>query len=68
MRANDTFLLCLFEDLHRDGRTIIVVTHAADVADRALRQITLHDGRIVEDIVASGKNSLSNATTSGSRE
>jgi putative ABC transport system ATP-binding protein len=61
-------ILSLFEGLHRDGNTIIVVTHAADVADRALRQITLHDGRIVEDIVASGKNSLSNATTSGSRE
>ena len=43
-------ILSLFEDLHRDGRTIILVTHAAEVADRAARQITLHDGRIVEDI------------------
>lgn len=43
-------ILSLFEDLHRDGRTIILVTHAAEVADRAERQITLHDGRIVEDI------------------
>ena len=41
-------ILSLFEDLHRDGRTIIVVTHAAEVADRAQRRITLHDGRIVE--------------------
>jgi putative ABC transport system ATP-binding protein len=46
-------ILSLFEDLHRDGRTIVVVTHAADVADRAQRQITLHDGRIVEDDAAS---------------
>ena len=61
-------ILSLFEGLHRDGNTIIVVTHAADVADRALRQITLHDGRIIEDIVASGKSSLSNATTSDSPE
>jgi putative ABC transport system ATP-binding protein len=42
-------ILSLFEGLHRDGRTIIVVTHAAEVADRAQRRITLHDGQIVED-------------------
>jgi putative ABC transport system ATP-binding protein len=46
-------ILSLFEDLHRDGRTIVVVTHAADVADRAQRRITLHDGRIIEDDTAS---------------
>ena len=45
-------ILALFEGLHRDGRTIIVVTHAADVAGRAQRRITLHDGRIVEDSAA----------------
>ncbi len=54
-------ILSLFERLHRDGHTIIVVTHATDVADRAQRQITLHDGRIIEDAVASGKRSLLNA-------
>src|SRR5260370_27757625 len=46
-------ILSLFEDLHRDGRTIVVLTHAAEVADRARRQITLHDGRIVTDDAAS---------------
>jgi putative ABC transport system ATP-binding protein len=56
-------ILSLFEGLHRDGHTIIVVTHAAEVADRARRQITLHDGRIIEDAVASGKSSLRNAIT-----
>jgi putative ABC transport system ATP-binding protein len=55
-------ILSLFEGLHRDGRTIIMVTHAADVADRARRQITLHDGRI-KDAVASGNGSLLNAIT-----
>jgi putative ABC transport system ATP-binding protein len=48
-------ILSLFEDLHRDGRTIVVVTHAAEVATRAQRRITLHDGRIVEDEAASTK-------------
>jgi putative ABC transport system ATP-binding protein len=54
-------ILALFAGLHRDGNTIIVVTHAADVAARALRQITLHDGRIVEDVMASGRRSLPDA-------
>ncbi len=56
-------ILSLFEGLHRNGHTIIMVTHATEVADRARRQITLHDGRIIEDIVASGKSSFLNATT-----
>jgi len=42
-------ILSLFEDLHRDGRTLVVVTHASEVASRAQRQITLHDGRILSD-------------------
>jgi putative ABC transport system ATP-binding protein len=42
-------ILSLFEALHSDGRTIVVVTHAADVAARAQRCVTLHDGRIVKD-------------------
>jgi putative ABC transport system ATP-binding protein len=48
-------ILSLFEGLHRDGHTVIVVTHASEVADRARRQITLHDGRILKDELASGK-------------
>ena len=49
-------IMSLFEALHRDGRTIIVITHAIEVAERAQRQITLHDGHIVDD-AASVKNS-----------
>jgi putative ABC transport system ATP-binding protein len=56
-------ILSLFEGLHRDGHTIIVVTHASEVADRARRQITLHDGLVIKDAVASGKSSLVNAIT-----
>jgi putative ABC transport system ATP-binding protein len=54
-------ILSLFEALHRDGHTIIVVTHAVEVADRTQRQITLHDGRIINDAPASGRNSPPNA-------
>lgn len=58
-------ILSLFEALHRDGRTIIVITHAAEVADRARRQITLHDGRIVKDVAASSGTLLENALALG---
>ena len=42
-------LLALFEDLNRDGRTLCVVTHAREVAQRAERLIVLRDGAAVED-------------------
>ncbi|MEP9371296.1 ABC transporter ATP-binding protein [Mesorhizobium sp. KR1-2] len=51
-------ILSLFEGLHRDGRTIIMVTHATNVADRAQCQITLHDGRILKVEGTSAQNSL----------
>src|SRR5882724_1164827 len=57
-------ILSLFEGLHRDGRTIIMVTHASDVAQRAQRQITLHDGRIIENTVAPGKDLVLDAINS----
>jgi putative ABC transport system ATP-binding protein len=42
-------ILELFSTLHRSGKTIIVVTHEADVGARARRTIRLRDGVIVED-------------------
>jgi len=41
-------ILELFTDLHKDGNTLIVVTHERYVADRAERIIYLHDGQVVE--------------------
>jgi len=40
-------ILELIKGLHRDGRTIVVVTHAPHVADCADRRIVLDDGHIV---------------------
>jgi putative ABC transport system ATP-binding protein len=59
-------ILSLFEDLHRDGRTLIVVTHATEVAGRAQRRITLHDGRIIDDDGAAFDRSPSSAIGLGS--
>ena len=49
-------ILSIFEGLHRDGCTIVMVTHAADVAARAPRRITLHDGRIAADTGAASQS------------
>lgn len=60
--ATSDEILSLFETLHRDGRTIIVVTHAGEVADRTWRQITLHDGRIIKDAPTPSRNMPPNRT------
>lgn len=48
--ATGEMILCIFDRLREEGRTVVVVTHDQDVAHRCDRSITLRDGRIVEDI------------------
>jgi putative ABC transport system ATP-binding protein len=42
-------VLQIFEDLNAQGRTVILITHEADVAARASRLVRLRDGLVVED-------------------
>ena len=44
----------LLGELHREGLTIILVTHDPNVAAHADRLITVRDGRLVEDKLLSG--------------
>ena len=42
-------IMKIFNDLHRNGNTISLVTHEEDIASYAKRKIKLLDGKIIED-------------------
>ena len=42
-------IISLLEELNRNGKTIVMVTHERSIADRAGRIIYMRDGRIVSD-------------------
>ncbi|HEY6366664.1 MAG TPA: MacB family efflux pump subunit [Candidatus Binatia bacterium] len=42
-------VLALLKELHAEGRTIILITHAENVARHASRIVSIQDGRILED-------------------
>jgi putative ABC transport system ATP-binding protein len=42
-------IMALFDELHRGGNTILVVTHEPDVARHAEREVVLRDGRVTSD-------------------
>ncbi len=47
-----TEILALFTQLHREGQTIIIVTHEDEVAAQCRRVVRLRDGRILSDLAA----------------
>lgn len=42
-------IMALFDELHGQGQTVVVVTHEPDIAAHCQRTIRVSDGRIVED-------------------
>jgi putative ABC transport system ATP-binding protein len=42
-------MLALLHDLHRTGRTIVLITHDHDVAEGAERVVTMFDGAVAND-------------------
>lgn len=49
--ANEEIVVDLFARLHKDGTTLIVVTHDPEVGDVAQRQIVLRSGKITHEKV-----------------
>ncbi|MBI4733436.1 MAG: ATP-binding cassette domain-containing protein, partial [Rubrobacteridae bacterium] len=42
-------IMSILDSLHEQGKTVILVTHEAEVAEHANRCIRLRDGKIIED-------------------
>ena len=47
-QATGEGILELFAGLHAEGRTVVVVTHGREVAERAGRIVYVRDGRLQE--------------------
>jgi putative ABC transport system ATP-binding protein len=47
-------IMQVFGELHRQGQTIIMVTHEADIAAHAERTVVLRDGRVETDRITAG--------------
>jgi len=48
-------ILALFDRLHEEGQTIIMVTHEEDIARHAHRVIRMRDGKIISDEKQTGR-------------
>ncbi|MDR2254202.1 MAG: ABC transporter ATP-binding protein [Bifidobacteriaceae bacterium] len=48
--ANEQIVLDIFHSLHREGTTLIVVTHDLDVARQGQREIALDHGKVVREL------------------
>ena len=42
-------VMALFEQLHQEGQTLVIITHDMEIAERAHRVITMRDGVIISD-------------------
>jgi putative ABC transport system ATP-binding protein len=48
--ATSEDIMALFDQLHRAGNTVVLVTHETDIAAHASRRVTLRDGKVVSDV------------------
>lgn len=51
--VNESIVMSLFTDLHREGHTILMVTHDPEIGRMAERRVNLHHGRLTEVSAAS---------------
>jgi len=48
-------VLDLLDEIHAEGKTIVIITHEDDVAERAGRVVTLRDGKVESDVLAAAR-------------
>jgi putative ABC transport system ATP-binding protein len=48
--ATSRDIMALFDELHAEGQTVILVTHEPDIAAHCLRAVRLADGVVVSDV------------------
>jgi len=53
-------IMKIFQDLNREGHTIIIITHEREIAEYAKRIIHLRDGKIIEDKVNGKRKTVKN--------
>lgn len=59
-----TEIMKILQDLNKEGRTIIMVTHEQDTADHAKRIVRLRDGVVESDTVVNGRRYARNGVLS----
>ncbi|MFP6583126.1 MAG: ABC transporter ATP-binding protein [Candidatus Hydrogenedentota bacterium] len=42
-------IMTLFDELHQQGKTLIMVTHSDELSERTYRRVRLHDGEVESD-------------------
>ena len=48
-------VLDLLDEIHSEGKTIVIITHEDDVAERTGRVVTLRDGKVESDVLAAAR-------------
>ena len=55
--------MSIFQDLHRKGMTIIIVTHEPEIAEFTRRCLMFRDGKIISDRLNDRINEIDTSTT-----
>ncbi len=51
-------IMKILKELNDEGKTVIIVTHDIDIANKAKRKITVSDGKIISDVKVGEKNDI----------